>query len=199
MDTWGGFWRGGCEERQKKEKRKKESELQFGSKHGLLYGIIVSRSRTLFLLLRRLSGKVRLSGLRTTGSDGGRGGRDGGGRRTAWADWLWLKRWQGCRKERRITRGGSLQFGKTRAYCEGQRSQQEWNQRLPSRGSEGQKGAPCWQRKTYSGPLTITERRRVEQRWSTNRVIINSCFLTALVSFSFSTFLASLAYDTNTP
>lgn len=79
MDEWihgegfgGGVWGevgGGA--------KKKESELQFGSKHGLLYGIIVSRSRTLFLLLRQLSGKVRLSGLRTTGSDGGREGREG--------------------------------------------------------------------------------------------------------------------------
>lgn len=68
---------GGCGERWEGVQKKKESELRFGSKDGLLYGIIVSRSRTLFLLLRRLSGKVRLSGLRTTGSDGGRGGREG--------------------------------------------------------------------------------------------------------------------------
>lgn len=41
----------------------------------MLFCIIVAQPGALFLLLRLLSGKVRLTGLRTTGSDGGREGK----------------------------------------------------------------------------------------------------------------------------
>lgn len=80
-DAWGGVTRGS---------RKQESELWFCSKHGLLFGIIVTQSGVLFLLLSPLSGKVRLTGLRTTGSDGeerGDGGRKAHRRRRLVRGW----------------------------------------------------------------------------------------------------------------
>lgn len=99
----------------------------------MLFCIIVAQPGALFLLLRLLSGKVRLTGLRTTGSDGeerGRrtnSGKEEGGRKVEnVGDWLGSKigmvRVQ--KVERQITRDGSPQFGKTTASYECQGSRQ---------------------------------------------------------------------------
>lgn len=72
MDKWEGGQqrgkkRGGCKE-------KDPSISLVVTEHSLLFGIIVAQAGALFLLSRLLSGKVRLTGLRTTGSDGEREG-----------------------------------------------------------------------------------------------------------------------------
>lgn len=69
----------------------------------------MAQAGALFLLLKLLSGKVRLSGLSTTGSDGeesrrgtnsGRRGKEG----RAEGDWLELKRWGECAENRRTNK-----------------------------------------------------------------------------------------------
>lgn len=170
MDTWGGFWRKGVQG--EVGGGAKKGNLSCSSKHGLLYGIIVSRSRTLFLLLRRLSGKVRLSGLRTTGSDGGREGRGGreGGRKAHSVSWLALAE-EMARLQRGETDNERWTFTvwKDKSILWRSGVTAGMKPEAATEGLRGTKGTPIpTERDSFRTP--ITERRRVERRCSTNRV-----------------------------
>lgn len=67
MDRWVNKWE--ATEGEKREDAGK-NPCEFGIQRALLFCIIVAQPGTLFLLLMLLSGNVRLTSLRTTGSDG---------------------------------------------------------------------------------------------------------------------------------